>query len=240
MSRRKRIRRVDQNGPWTPNAFAGLTGWWRADQGTTVVTGVSQWAAINAPSRTFVQATGDKQPALTTQALLGGQAVLRGDGTDDHLASAETLNQLLASTGYSLLLVCAVNAAPATNRYIFTDDGDYTYLLHTAAAAMDHERWDGNPNYKSATRPLAINTGCNMIATFTGSSLTMSVNGSETSAATSVGNWDGSGVLKLFSYNQVGLQATAIDIAEFVTLRQALSASDRLAWNAYVLKRYGI
>jgi len=66
--------------PFNPTQLTGLAWWLRADLGTTIATGVSQWndqSGVGDSNRNVVQATGSQQPTLnTSDATFNNQATL--------------------------------------------------------------------------------------------------------------------------------------------------------------------
>lgn len=78
--------------PFVPFMFPLLAAWYRADQGITIATGVSQWNDLSGNGRHQLQATGTKQPLLIASAV-NGLPALRSDGVDDMMAVAVALGQ---------------------------------------------------------------------------------------------------------------------------------------------------
>lgn len=72
----------------------GLTAWYRADQGITIATGVSQWNDISGNARNLAQGTGANQPTYNATGGSNGRALLDFDGTNDTMVTgAFTQNQ---------------------------------------------------------------------------------------------------------------------------------------------------
>ncbi len=79
--------------PWVPTDLgANLAGWWRADLGITIGTGVSAWADQSGNGRHLVQATGTDQP--TTGTAIDSQATIYFDDS----AYAQCLKRTTALT----------------------------------------------------------------------------------------------------------------------------------------------
>ena len=63
--------------------------WLRADLGVTIGTGVSAWADQSANAQSYTQGTGANQPTRNaSDATLGNQATITGDGVNDQLNNA--------------------------------------------------------------------------------------------------------------------------------------------------------
>jgi hypothetical protein len=81
-----------RGGSFSPLQLTNLRGWWESDQGTTIVTGVSQWNDLSGNNNHLLQATGTKQPALVA-AQINGLPVVSFDGVDDDMVAAFALVQ---------------------------------------------------------------------------------------------------------------------------------------------------
>jgi hypothetical protein len=74
-------RRAGARAPAQP-ALAGLVGWYRADQGITIATGVSQWNDLSGTGNNATQGTGASQPTLVAaSSALGGRPALQFSGS---------------------------------------------------------------------------------------------------------------------------------------------------------------
>lgn len=92
-------------GSITPASFAGLQGWWKANDLVLANNDpVSSWADASGNTRTMLQATGANQPLFKT-AIYNGLPTVRYDGTNDTLALASTV---ALAGAFTLLLVGAV------------------------------------------------------------------------------------------------------------------------------------
>ncbi len=81
---------------WTPASIAKY--WWTADAGVTTVSGgVSSWED-QVTGLTLTQGTAGNRPTVSTQAALGGETVIRFDGSNDYLQRSPLS---FSSTGYS-------------------------------------------------------------------------------------------------------------------------------------------
>lgn len=69
-----------------PSDIANLAAWYRADQGITIATGVSQWNDISGNGRHLTQATGANQPTFGATSGPNSTPALTFDGSNDSLA----------------------------------------------------------------------------------------------------------------------------------------------------------
>lgn len=68
-----------------PTDIANLAAWYRADQGVTISTGVSQWNDLSGNGRHLTQATGANQPTFGATAGPNSTPALTFDGSNDSL-----------------------------------------------------------------------------------------------------------------------------------------------------------
>jgi hypothetical protein len=81
----------NQHAAWTPRRLgSSLLGWWRADMGITLVSGVvSAWADQSGNGNHLTQTTAAHRPSYTaSHADWNGRPAVSLDGVDDHLRSA--------------------------------------------------------------------------------------------------------------------------------------------------------
>ncbi len=100
---------------FSPTSISGIAGWWRADLGRTIATGVSQWndqSGSGDANRNLVQATGSKQPTYNaTDAAFNNQSTLSfASASSQQLDSAGNWSGAL-SQPYSIFLVGADGGA---------------------------------------------------------------------------------------------------------------------------------
>lgn len=92
-------------GPqWTSTSIAGVKAWYRADLGTVIATGVSQWNDQSGNGNHLVQATGANQPIV----VIGQNnlAALRFDSVNDFMTVGFVLAQpMTVFIVYKLLTV---------------------------------------------------------------------------------------------------------------------------------------
>lgn len=84
--------RVFNTAGFTPIQLSStLAGWWKADAGITIATGVSAWADQSGNGNTLTQGTGSLQPAFSAAGGPGGIPTVTGDNIDDYLSAAFAL-----------------------------------------------------------------------------------------------------------------------------------------------------
>ena len=113
-----------RSGSFSPASLAGIAHWYRADQGITIATGVSQWNDLIGTAH-LIQSTGANQPAYNaTDAGYNGQATVQSTATNMFLVSGaaamtqpcsvlvvgqiNTIGRLIASLGTSGALAPSV------------------------------------------------------------------------------------------------------------------------------------
>lgn len=81
-------------GGFAPPGAGTLLAWYRADQGITTATGVSQWDDLSGNARHLTQGTGANQPVFGATSGPNSQPSVTFDGTNDSLAVAfSAINQ---------------------------------------------------------------------------------------------------------------------------------------------------
>lgn len=73
-----------------PSDIANLKAWYRADQGITISTGVSQWNDLSGNALHLTQATGSAQPTYGATSGPNSTPAVTFDGSDDYLSVSFT------------------------------------------------------------------------------------------------------------------------------------------------------
>ena len=123
-----------------PTKLAGLLGWWRADLGTTVATGVSAWADQSGNGFAMTQGTGSSQPTLVAaHAALNNQAALSFDLTDSFAVDLDSVT----AKDYTVFFV--IDPTSGTGRYdIYDATGDDRLVLsHRISGANNPGYYNG-------------------------------------------------------------------------------------------------
>ncbi len=204
---------------------------WRADQGTTIATGVSQWDDMSGNGHHQIQATGSKQPALALTGGPNGTACITADGSNDVMRAAFTLNQPIA-----IYLVAKYTNAFAHNEDLFDGGGgagSHGRFYRTAAQTMNLEdatNINGTVNTTTAWHYYRID--CNGVfgAVYQDNVLKFSGNAG-------VGAMGG---VNLFSYADQVSDCAAASIAEMIVLSAIPSAAQDAAVNSYLTSFYGL
>ena len=158
---------------YQPNWNTNAVGWWRADQGTTISTGVSQWNDLTAAGNTLTEATGSQQPAL----------VIAGLNNLQSLAFVIASNQQLANTSFPTY------TQPFAVYVVGQSNGAGAFAFGTGANGAAGLVRDNGSVIASDTGPLTaqITSGASSklpfiaCAVFNGSSSSLTVNGATTS-----------------------------------------------------------
>jgi len=185
---------------WTPASIgASLTGWWDsrgAQAGSTLWLGAATldtWVDQSGSARHLVQGTVGAQPAdgLRDQ----GYASLLFDGSNDFVAGAAISSFFTAAAGEVVFRarIRSVSAgstfAPGSTSYandlLFGDSGGFLWVTvrnnagtYTLIAGL----WDGAEK-AVASAAITLNTWNTIAMRWTGGTLTLNVNGAETSVA---------------------------------------------------------
>lgn len=230
--------RVPRTGSFAlPSDVPGLAAWYRADQGITIATGVSQWNDLSGHGLNLTQVTGANQPAFlpTDQ---GGQPWLSFNGTSHVLTRAATV--LLTATEYSFFTAHQFGTN-GTDQVIFSDSDNATGMFvrqfstgerglthpgiadcKDAAAGTAYERWDG-----------IFRTGTT--AVFTVNDATQALSAGTTMTAPAAG-----------SVLAIGARGTTPDlflngkVAEIVIFARAVTPTEAAMIRAYMKARYQI
>jgi hypothetical protein len=114
----------NQHRAWTPRALgSSLLGWWRADMGITLVSGVvSAWADQSGNGNHLVQSTANRRPAYSTaHADWNGRPALTWDGV---LSAMATITNPVSSR-FDMFIVCR----PTTSNVLvaFEPVAEYLY-----------------------------------------------------------------------------------------------------------------
>lgn len=127
--------------------------WLRADTTTNAGGFVSQFTDKSGNGRHFVQATGTKQPALTsTDALMGNQASATFDGIDDAVTYAAGFG---ASNAYTQFLVTRSMVAGGSQRFVSIGNVADPQSLYIGPASATDSRPTGffqNPGSTATQR----------------------------------------------------------------------------------------
>lgn len=215
------------------NAIPGeiLASWWRADQGTTIATGVSQWNDLSGNAHHQLQATGTKQPTLSANGGPNSQACIIADGSNDVMKASWTQNQPI-----SIYIVCKWNNAFAAAGQTMFDGGAGTgsrgRLFRLTATSLQLE--DAGPISGTVNTPtnwhyyridLAGNVG------------TVYQDGVQKFTGAETGNTGG---MNIFTYADGVSDPCPGSIAEIIYLNAVPSAANDAAINAYIQSRYSL
>jgi hypothetical protein len=88
-----------------PTGLPNLAAWYRADQGITIVTGVSQWNDLSGNSKHLQQATLTNQPLFVASGI-NSQPTVRFDGVDNFMTSSS----LITARGHVFAVLKQVTA----------------------------------------------------------------------------------------------------------------------------------
>jgi hypothetical protein len=98
-----------------------LKGWWRADQGITIATGVSQWNDLSGQGNHVTQGTGSAQPALIASVQNGLPCVRFTAASSQFLSKAST--DVIGNGAYSFFCVAKVADSGAEKAFFGNSNG---------------------------------------------------------------------------------------------------------------------
>lgn len=221
---------------WTPASLPSLIGWWdMADAATITSSGspakASQLADKSGAARHLVQATGTKQPTTGTRTI-NGQNVFLFDGSDDNMtATFGTLTD-------PVTILMVVQADSLAHVAIIPFDANH--------ASNRHQTWTGSTTQWSIYEGGSIGGGAvgsadtnavQIVSVFTsGGASTMYKNGTSIFS----GNVGSSTMTDIMVGASAGANGWEGVIGEMVVMNASISGSDRTAWNAYTLAKFGV
>jgi len=240
---------------WTPATIAKY--WWTADAGVTTVSGgVSSWED-QVSGLTFTQGTAGNRPTVSTQAALGGETVIRFDGSNDYLQRAPLS---FSSTGYSFSnFVILYNASTGQGSTLAQSrfgagSGRYSVITYSNAHRIIPANFANTDNV-ALQSPVAVGAKVSgMIydnisagsreSTFWFNDLTTAV-GTRTDGNSDQDLYQNSSLL-LGAYNgssgysvQSGYYFNG-DIAEVIFVEGAMDSTNRADLKSYINTKYGL
>jgi hypothetical protein len=215
---------------FTPNVVSGIFTWLRADVGYSAGT----WTDQSSGGHNFAQATGTKQPTLTT---LGGQVALQFAS-----ATARTLTSAVSSypSAAEAFIVGQLNIDPPID---FNRAGLWGFGSAATASYVPFTDGDIYDAWGSTTRPAAGHSSGTMASPFvysvrsSASAWSNHLNGTQLATRANTVGWAATAELG----SSVG-GSNYLDgkIAEFIMFDHVLTAGDRSLVLAYLAARYGI
>lgn len=214
-----------RSGSFSPASLAGIAHWYRADQGITIATGVSQWNDLIGTAH-LIQSTGANQPAYNaTDAGYNGQATVQSTAATMYLAAA-------GAVAAQVFTVWFVGQSGSSGQVIFALAAGAPYLVNSSG--------------KMAMYAGAV-LGSNVLANAKHATLAI-FNG--TTSFIGVDNWLSGGVagpagaangsaIGAFAQSN-GVAGSIGKIAEVVIQAGTPTPDERAAMAAYFFDRYGI
>lgn len=217
-----------RSGSFSPASLAGIAHWYRADQGITIATGVSQWNDLIGTAH-LIQSTGANQPAYNaTDAGYNGQATVQSTAT----------NMFLVSGAAAMTQPCSVLVVGQINTI-----GRLIASLGTSGAlAPSVFSQTGNAAANAGTSLITATTCTSkraMLATFNGASSFIAADNWLTAGTSGAAGAVNGTVVAAFAYSAGDFGGTG-KIAEMIVQSGAPTAAEKAALAAYFLDRYGI
>jgi len=221
------------NAAWFTLPVTNMAAHYDASVGTTVATGVSNWADQSGNGRDLIQATAASQPALGTDAL--GRPIITFDGVNDYLKSAAfTLNQ--PETIYFV----GHQASWTLSDYIYDGNATNTGVLQQGGATPRLRVYAGKIDttlYTTANANLAVGANGVDVVVFNGASSSHQIN--KTAAQT--GN-AGAANMRGFTLGSKGVAGnySNIIVYEVIIYSAAHTAAERDHVISGLMAKYGI
>lgn len=217
---------------FNPASLGNLAGWWTADYGITIGTGVSSWLDRSGNGRTLSQGTGSKQPAFGSTGP-NGLPGLTFDGVDDLLATGSfTLNQ--PETVYMI-----VKQVTWTNDDYFVDGNTNNGLvIYQDTATPRINQYAGAVGGTNSN--LAVNTWGVVCAVFNNASSLSRVNNTSDVTGTVGTNNAGGVVAGADGPAGANNKHSNIILSELLVYSAAHNSTQRSTVVNYLMKRAGL
>jgi len=213
-----------------PTKLAGLLGWWRADLGTTVATGVSAWADQSGNGFAATQAVGANQPTLVAaHVALNSQAALSFDTTDSFAVDLDSVTD----KDYSVFFV--LDPTAATGRYDLFDalSDDRLVFAHRISGADDPGYYNGSWRDSLVAATDDPQSLCYILEQGVGGKVY--VDGVQIG-----GTLDYASKLTISGITMPSVRPETMVIAEVIVYSRALTTAERGEVDAYLAARYGL
>jgi hypothetical protein len=222
---------------WTPKKAANGYGWWRADLGVTIATGVSAWADQLAVQPNAVQATGSAQPVQTANQVNGQTAIVFTGSSSQVLSITSFVKAPTDAEWWFVLKSTATGSSP-----FFETSGAQDYYPFSNISYPSQDLYMGLSSTLRKTCGNAITDIRSyhvMSVQSSASAWTLWLNGSQqyTTATNVVGNV--SSTAYIGAGTNIGTGYLTGGIAE-IWYGRIMSTSDRAKARAYITKRYGL
>lgn len=235
----------------TPDAVAGLQGWWKADAGVYHTTGpdvdaldgetVVKWADQSGNSRHLVTGTA---PTFKT-AIVNGRPVIRFVAASSQVLSTTgfAVSTLVANNAYTILCVLKKATSGALDGHWYAHDNIAgANAIGVASDTNDDlavQNYDGTPDavIKAASLAAAFNT---LTAMHSGGNIYAGVSDTRDASLASAASGNTSVLTEVFNVGRNFGGYGSFDIAELAIYNVAVSEADRQNIERYLAFKYGI
>ena len=214
--------------PIDPATLTNLRGWWKADTGITIATGVSQWDDQSGNGNNLLQAVGASQPTVTAAAI-NGLPCITFNGSSHNMTAAFALTQPVT------IFMVARQVTWTTTRNFH--DGI------TAADSMLLSQLTTTPNLRifagtslTGANTLALNTFGMITEIFNGASSEIRITDS-TPISGNAGAAAPGGIT--LGSRQTSTAFANIGVAELIVMNAVATAAERAGVRAYIAQRFG-
>lgn len=242
-------RRAILGGAFSPAQIAGLSGWWKADEGlysdtarttpSTAGGAIAAWSDLSGKGFHATQATAAKRPTLQT-AIVNGKPVVRFDGVDDWLETASA--QLVGADGtWTAFSVAKPQNTTGIKLIASHDNGGsvrVAQFLRYNAAALETVTFD-TAGGNAAVTGGAVSGFDLLEAKRTATTLEAFLNGTSVVQASPAGAPKSAAVALHIGAYRGASEFMNGDIAELLIYNRALTTTEQSDIRSYIAGRFG-
>jgi hypothetical protein len=211
---------------------------WRADQGITTATGVSQWddiSTVGDGDNNWVQGTGGSQPSYNASGSPAGDGSLTFDGSNDSMRVASGM----ASYGQPLHFFMVAKQISYTATDAFANAVNNSYFGIRNNGASPNVSQDATGGSYSNHVSMTLGTWFLLQAFFSGANSFMRLNDAAIEDDDDPGTGNAATQMRLAAEDD-GTNTANIEIAEFVFFTAEVTSTDLTTLMAYFSDRYGL
>lgn len=221
----------DSGSSFLPSDIANLKAWYRADQGITISTGVSQWNDLSGNALHLTQGTGSNQPTFDATGGPNSTPTVKFDGSNDSLAVSFTnvaqpyhIFAVFKTPSLANNLNGIITGAGTNERFFYNrTTNTMSTFLNSGSVILDFTHSDTSNYY---LWEMKANSPSSSIVRGNGSPVT--------------GDPGTQGISAITLGRLVGQQYGACDIAEVIVYTALISGTNATSIRAYFAARYGV
>lgn len=213
-----------------PSNAGTLFAWYRADQGTTIATGVSQWNDLSGNTKHLTQGTGANQPTLSSSGGPNSTATITFDGTNDALALTFSG---VSQPFHTFMILKTLAVGTNTAGYIGGGASGERILTGNSGAASVFTYFGGT----GITYTHTDTTNFFLWEVFDNAASSTVIRGNTAAGSGSIGTGTLSGI-SLGSIPSLG--SANVSIAEVAMYNSQISGANLTSLRSYFATRYGV